>query len=182
MSKRNNRKLVLSSSSPQNYTNDHDHNYESCQSNQLFGMPHQLDSDIAYHDDDQLCDSDDEQYPFKHIPQMDGNESFCSTSSINFANGNLTMRDPAIFHINKNGKLEINTNAENKLPYLPLILCLNSRSLYNKQNSFCDLVKQLGLEVIMIGETFEREKYPLSELLKNTGLEIISKCRKKVNN
>ena len=82
-----------------------------------------------------------------------------------------------MFHVGENGKVEVDPALDPELPYLPFIMVLNYRSVYNKVDSFCQIIKELGIEVIIGVETWEKQKLPLEELLRKTGLTIISKCR-----
>ena len=94
----------------------------------------------------------------------------------------MTVRTPVVFQVDNNGKVQVDPNPDPELPYLPLIMALNFRSTYNKVDSFSELVKELGIEVVICVETWERQKLPLEQLLRSTGLTVISKCRQKVRN
>ena len=92
------------------------------------------------------------------------------------------MREPAVFRVNDKGKVEVDPDPNQEVPYLPLIASLNFRSAYNKADSFRKFIRELGVQALVGVETWEREKYPLEQLLSGTGFEIISKCRQKVRN
>ena len=47
-------------------------------------------------------------------------------------------------------------------------------------DSLNEVFKELGIKIAVGVETWEREKKPLKELLRGTGLTVISKCRQKV--
>ena len=79
--------------------------------------------------------------------------------------------------MNSVGETIVDDNVDAKVPYLPLILSLNFRSAYNKQDSFATVIKELGVQVVIGVETWERQKYPLEDLLLNTGFTILSKSR-----
>ena len=87
-----------------------------------------------------------------------------------------------MFHVSESGKVEVDPSPEPELPYLPLIIALNYRSVYNKVDAFSEIIKKLAIELIIGMETWERQKLPLEELLSKTGLTVISKCRQKVRN
>ena len=117
------------------------------------------------------------------IQQFDGNNSLNASSiTHNSSFGCQKISDPAIFQVGLNGKTEISSAPDSELPYLPLIMVQNSRSLYNKKRAFSDFLKEFSPEAILIQESWEREKYPLCELLRDTGYVIISKSRAKVRN
>ena len=63
---------------------------------------------------------------------------------------------------------------------LPLITVLNARSLYNKPGNFKKLLTELGIEVAICSETWEREDKPLTELLQLKNYKINSHRRPKV--
>ena len=45
--------------------------------------------------------------------------------------------------------------------FLPTIVNINPRSLYNKVDEFCTLVKMESVDVVFVSETWEREELPL---------------------
>ena len=119
------------------------------------------------------------------LPQYDGEDlinSSLSSLNVSASVDCLTVRDPAVFRVAENGKVEVDPSPDPELPYLPLIMALNFRSAYNKVDSFSEIVKELGIEIIIGVETWERQKLPLDKLLSKTGLTVISKCRQKVRN
>ena len=98
--------------------------------------------------------------------------------SLNNSHDCLTLRDLAVFVVNVSGTVEIDPNPDPDLPYLPLITCLNLRSLYKKVDALGKAIKELGFEVILGQESRERHKNPLEQLLSGSGLTVISKARK----
>ena len=48
--------------------------------------------------------------------------------------------------------------------------------------SFGEIVRELGIQVVIGVETWERQKYPLEQLLSSTGFTVLSKSRQKVRN
>ena len=120
--------------------------------------------------------------PLLTPPSPDENDSLSSDSFLDISSGCLTLRDPAVFRIGINRKVEVDPDPDPELPYLPLMISLNFRSIYNKVESLAEIVKELGVEAIVGVETWERRKTPLSQLLSNTGLTVISKSRQKVRN
>ena len=66
------------------------------------------------------------------------------------------------------------TNAQVS-PLLPLCMMLNARSVYNKAGHFRDLY-QLGPDLIITSETWEKKSKPLSDLLGNNNYKTISIC------
>ena len=58
--------------------------------------------------------------------------------------------------------------------FLPTIVNINPRSLYNKVDEFCTLVKMESVDVVLVSETWEREELPLKEVIKLENFEIVS--------
>ena len=58
---------------------------------------------------------------------------------------------PVKLEIKKSSKIESAST-------LPLISVMNARSLYQKRNNFKTLVNELGLELAIVSETWEREE------------------------
>ena len=63
---------------------------------------------------------------------------------------------------------------------LPLVAVLNARSLYNKAENFKIFMKELGVEVGIISETWERDEISLQKLLELQNYKIHSYKRPKV--
>ena len=59
--------------------------------------------------------------------------------------------------------------------FLPTILNLNPRSVYNKVIEFHVLLKELGIDLICMSESWERDNLTLSKLLDLPGYKIISR-------
>ena len=77
-------------------------------------------------------------------------------------------------------QLEIQTS--NQSPPLPLCMMLNARSLYNKSDCFKNLLYQIGPDLTIISETWERQKLSLNDLLSSEQFKVISHKRQAVNN
>ena len=63
---------------------------------------------------------------------------------------------------------------------LPLISVLNARSLYQKRNNFKSFVNELGVELAIVSETWEREEQSLENLLQMENHKVLSYKRPKV--
>ena len=73
--------------------------------------------------------------------------------------------------------MELNKNFRQS-SNLPLCILLNARSIYNKQNNLTDLLHQLGPDVCLISETFERERKKIETIIKSKHFKTISNYRK----
>ena len=65
-------------------------------------------------------------------------------------------------------KLEVKKKKNSKFEQassLHLISVLNARSLYPKKDNFKSFVTELGIEIALVSETWEREEESLEELL-----------------
>ena len=62
--------------------------------------------------------------------------------------------------------------------YLPLCMLLNARSIYNKSDNLTEFLQQIGPDMCIISETFEREKRRLSSVLNPRQFKSISNYRK----
>ena len=62
---------------------------------------------------------------------------------------------------------------------LPLICVANARSLYNKSTNFKHILHELGVEIALISETWERQELSLNELLNLQQYKVISYKRPK---
>ena len=54
---------------------------------------------------------------------------------------------------------------------------LNARSLYNKPDNFKDLLHQIGPDLLLASETWERKRKPLTKILPSSQYKIISYAR-----
>ena len=61
---------------------------------------------------------------------------------------------------------------------IPLCLLFNARSIYNKRNNLNEILRQIGPDISIISETFERETKRLSSILNSEHFESISYYRK----
>ena len=64
--------------------------------------------------------------------------------------------------------------------YLPLCLLLNARSLYNKKSNFTELLYQIGPDLAIVSETWERKRQNIDQLLQADHFKSISYARPKV--
>ena len=64
------------------------------------------------------------------------------------------------------------------LSYLPLCILFNSRSVYNKSDNLTEMLNQIGPDVCIVSETFERERKRLSEVIDSRQFKYISYYRK----
>ena len=54
-------------------------------------------------------------------------------------------------------ELDINSNREQS-SNMPLCLLFNSRSIYNKSDNLREMLRQIGPDITIVSETFERER------------------------
>ena len=73
-------------------------------------------------------------------------------------------------------KLEVNLKEEIST-YLPLCLTFNARSVYNKSDNLAEMLKQIGPDLCIIFETFEREEKRLNTILNENQFKTISYYR-----
>ena len=115
-----------------------------------------------------------------NIPQIDGlgnSDSICSSED------DLTSEDSIATSYNTEDEIDPETGPISITPptklnkrkrkileasSLPLVAVLNARSLYNKSDNFKTLLSELGIEVSIISETWEREEQLLESLLQMT--------------
>ena len=64
--------------------------------------------------------------------------------------------------------------------YLPLISVTNARSLYQKKENVKTFIQELGIEILLVSETWERENLSLEKLLQLQNHKVISYKRPKV--
>ena len=77
-----------------------------------------------------------------------------------------------------NQPLQFDVNSGEATSSLPLCLVFNARSVYNKCENVRELLHQLGPDLTLISETFERQGKPIKEFLKSTQFKILSYYRK----
>ena len=85
--------------------------------------------------------------------------------------GNQIARDESIINSNKN------KNPNKKIIQalnLPTICNLNPRSAYNKADELCDFIKEEQVDLLLISESWEREKLRLDEIIKLDDHSLIS--------
>ena len=132
------------------------------------------------------------------LPQLDGNISFLSDNSqdnqnisvvdIHGANDDTSEEsddtdyetdeeaDPVTIPIHMN---HISSKRMSTATSLPLICVANARSLYNKSTNFKHILHELGVEIALISETWERQELSLNELLNLQQYKVISYKRPK---
>ena len=71
------------------------------------------------------------------------------------------------------------SNAAIEAAVLPIVTTINVRSLYNKHKNFKILINQVGIELCLLQETWERPNHSLTALLQMSGYTIISRGRPK---
>ena len=79
-------------------------------------------------------------------------------------------------------KLDVISSEQVQPSYLPLCVMLNARSLYNKRDNFKNLLYQIGPDLAIVSETWERQRQSLDNLLSSEQFKIVSFKRNKVNN
>ena len=70
-------------------------------------------------------------------------------------------------------KMKVNMSNNQQSSYLPLCMMLNARSIYNKCDHFKDLY-QLGPDLIIASETWERKRKRLTEIIGTSQYKTIS--------
>ena len=136
------------------------------------------------------------------LPQLDGNTSLLSDTTKDLQNTSLDASDGIGGDTSENGcdnesdtDYETDDEAEplimpmhmnhisskriNTATSLPLICVANARSLYNKSTNFKHILHELGVEIALISETWERQELSLDELLNLQQHKIISYKRPK---
>ena len=110
---------------------------------------------------------------------MDGNDSFLSVSqttpneSFSIPTHVSDRYDPSTNPVFRRKYLRtIKRTPEPKKGFpLPVVLCVNPRSLYGRENEFSDIVNEYEGDLICISESWNRPEFPLSELLKTENFE-----------
>ena len=181
---------------------DVDHKPENLNASDIFTNIDILDHNNSYKAIDCETDSssDLDQSIVSNIGcQLDGNisESFSSNSSfssegtLNASDSNYssddeidTLTPPADLSINNSSSLPVvlsikKTSRSENASSLPLVSVLNARSLYKKCDNFKTFINELGIELSIVSETWEREEMSLETLLKLDNHKIISYKRTK---
>ena len=119
---------------------------------------------------------------------MDGNQSYLSNSSIETSdNASYTSSDCSMYNTDDEAFPEpipanlspapdqnvpsgqpiiFDVNQKNDLiSPLPLCLLFNSRSVYNKSDNLNEMLNQIGPDLCLISESWERERKRLSSIL-----------------
>ena len=125
-----------------------------------------------------------------NIPQLDGGISFENET----IESETVLDDTNETMYNTQDEIDVDTTPINIEPpirpskrhlricqasTLPLVAVLNARSLYNKPTNFKQLLTELGLELITVAESWEREELSLENLLKLESYKIHSYVRPK---
>ena len=121
--------------------------------------------------------------------QLDGNDtgSICSdlssslvqtsnTSSADSIYASEEELDPRVSPVKLDAKKSSKFKQANALP---LVMVTNARSLYPKPDNLKTLLTELGIEIAIVSETWERERESLETLLKLQNYKIISYKRQK---
>ena len=103
-------------------------------------------------DDVKSSDSDSDSSFYATDDKVKPSVPPADLSSVNLPTGT------AFLEVKKESKLERATR-------LPLVTVLNARSLYNKRENFRTYVTELGIELAVVSETWEREEESLKTLL-----------------
>ena len=103
-------------------------------------------------DDVKSSDSDSDSSFYATDDEVNPSVPPADLSSVNLPTGT------AFLEVKKESKLERATR-------LPLVTVLNARSLYNKRENFRTYVTELGIELAVVSETWEREEESLKTLL-----------------
>ena len=118
------------------------------------------------------------------IQQLDGNVSIsssnqesekCNSDSDNTEYDTDQEIEPIISPIKVTHNKQ--TKKASKASTLPLTAVCNARSLYNKNDNFKRFLTELGIEVAVVSETWERRNFFLQDLLKLTNHKIVSYYR-----
>ena len=74
--------------------------------------------------------------------------------------------------------LDVDTTDKVDIPTsLPLCMCANARSVYNKVDSLRNILNTIGPDITIISETWERKNCSLEQLLCSSQLKCVSYCR-----
>ena len=124
------------------------------------------------------------------IPQLDGNVTSLNSSvnsddssvdsnisSVNSDEQVDPVPDPAVFAVDKKGKLSLSPSMP--VPEFPLIMLANLRSAFNKAHSLNKMLTELGPEVLLAVETWERPNNRLEDLITSSGYRCKSVYRTK---
>lgn len=135
----------------------------------------------------QLCDKRESE---NNICQLDGNQSLDSSiisdnesdSSSNTIYATDDEVDPQPISANfffpqaqipgqpNPPEVQISSNKQQS-SRLPLCMMLNARSLYNKVNNFKSLLYQIGPDIVLVSETWERQRQSLDQLLSSPSIK-----------
>ena len=124
----------------------------------------QVDGNISVESDNSV-DGDDSEY-------STDDEAFPEITPANLfpiPGQNVNPGQPLNFDVNQNADVSSS---------LPLCIILNARSVYNKSDNLTDMLHQIGPDLCLVSETFERERRRLSTVLDNNIYKSISYYRK----
>ena len=74
-------------------------------------------------------------------------------------------------------RMDVNMN-HNQSSNLPLCLLFNARSIFNKSDNLTEMLRQIGPDLCIISETFERERKKIDSVLNSRHFKSISCYRK----
>ena len=128
-------------------------------------------------------DGNDTDSSFSSEGTLDASDSSYATEDENnplLTPADLSLEVPSKPAANRLVRLEVKkTSKVENASSLPLISLLNARSLYPKCENFKTFVKELGIEIAIVSETWERESESLESLLKLENHKVISYKRPK---
>ena len=75
---------------------------------------------------------------------------------------------------NKNGKTASLSKKIICALDLPTVANINPRSIYEKKNQLCTLIKEYSIDCTFLSETWERINFPLENLMKIEGYKVLS--------
>jgi hypothetical protein len=122
----------------------------------------QLDGNITDISESINVDSDEESDDLSNLDtsydtedEIDGEPIPANLSPI--PGQNVQPNQPLVF--------DINLNKDAQSSFLPLCLMMNARSVYNKSSNLREMLNQIGPSVVLLSETWEREKKRLDTVL-----------------
>ena len=120
------------------------------------------------------------------IPQFDGNNSIESVNSNEYDTEDEAFGNPIAANLSPVSgqsipgqpiRLGVNSNL-NQSSNLPLCLVFNARSIFNKSDNLTEILRQIGPDLSIISETFEREGKKIEAILNSRYFKNISFYRK----
>ena len=108
------------------------------------------------------------------VPQSNGDTSESESDNSEYETDDEVDSIITPMHMN-----HINPRRVKTASSLPLICMTNARSLYNKSTNLKHLLNELGIEIALISETWERQEMSLESLLNLQKYKVISYKRPK---